>query len=67
MKVPGQRSQGADVFDGGVRYRTWAPGKNKVEVVIFGAANFIDRVEDWLNQNAPFPITSARPSPIGPA
>jgi len=44
MKVPGQRSQGADVFDGGVRYRTWAPGKNKVEVVIFGAANFIDRV-----------------------
>src|ERR1044071_1146264 len=44
MKVPGQRSQGADVFDGVVRYRTWAPGKNKVEVVIFGRANSIDRV-----------------------
>ncbi len=29
------RSQGADVVDGGVRYRTWAPGKDRVEAVVY--------------------------------
>jgi maltooligosyltrehalose trehalohydrolase len=29
------RTQGADVIDGGVHYRTWTPGKAKVEVVIY--------------------------------
>ncbi len=29
------RSQGADLVAGGVRYRTWAPGKNEMAAVIF--------------------------------
>ncbi len=29
------RTQGADVIDGGVRYRTWCPGKASVEVVVY--------------------------------
>jgi maltooligosyltrehalose trehalohydrolase len=29
------RSQGADVSDGGVHYRTWAPGQRNVQAVIF--------------------------------
>ena len=44
MKLPGAiRSQGADVVANGVRYRTWAPGKEKVEVVIFSAVNMAER------------------------
>ena len=31
-------SQGADLVESGVRYRTWAPRKEKVDVVIFDAA-----------------------------
>ncbi|MEO8439388.1 MAG: malto-oligosyltrehalose trehalohydrolase [Spartobacteria bacterium] len=30
-----QRSQGADLVAGGVRYRTWAPGKKSVDAVLY--------------------------------
>ena len=32
---PHLRSQGADLVDSGVRYRTWAPGKKRVDAVIY--------------------------------
>jgi maltooligosyltrehalose trehalohydrolase len=44
-KSSGQlRSQGADLVENGVRYRTWAPGKEKVEVVIFDPAGLEERI-----------------------
>ncbi len=39
-----ERSQGADLVRGGVRYRTWAPGQEKVEVVLFDQAGQASRV-----------------------
>ena len=38
------RSQGADLVESGVRYRTWAPGKEEIEAVIFDPAGPADRV-----------------------
>jgi malto-oligosyltrehalose trehalohydrolase len=38
------RSQGANLVEGGVHYRTWAPNKEKVEVVIFDPADPAERV-----------------------
>lgn len=38
------RSQGADLVGSEVRYRTWAPGKEKVDVVIFDAAGHLIRI-----------------------
>ncbi|MEO6871030.1 MAG: malto-oligosyltrehalose trehalohydrolase [Chthoniobacterales bacterium] len=37
LKSFSTRSQGADLVEAGVRYRTWAPGKEEVEVVIYDA------------------------------
>ena len=37
------RSQGADVLEGGVRYRTWAAGKKSVEVIIYDALDAVAR------------------------
>lgn len=37
------RTQGADVIDDGVRYRTWAPGKRDVAVVIYDRAEAVVR------------------------
>ncbi len=37
------RTQGADVVDEGVRYRTWAPGKGEVAVVVYDDAGAVVR------------------------
>ncbi len=37
------RSQGAEVVAGGVRYRTWAPGKAEVAAVIYSARGAVER------------------------
>jgi maltooligosyltrehalose trehalohydrolase len=37
------RSQGADPFEDGVHYRTWAPGKAEVAVVVYDAAGGVAR------------------------
>jgi maltooligosyltrehalose trehalohydrolase len=37
------RTQGADVVEGGVRFRTWAPGKKKVEAVICETEGVVSR------------------------
>ena len=39
-----QRSQGADLVAGGVRYRTWAPGKSEVAAVISNRAGAEQRI-----------------------
>ncbi|HEY1770496.1 MAG TPA: malto-oligosyltrehalose trehalohydrolase [Chthoniobacterales bacterium] len=43
QKNTARRSQGADLIDGGVRYRTWAPGKKNVEALIYDGKGAIAR------------------------
>ena len=44
------RSQGADLVEDGVRYRTWAPGKKKVEVVIFDPTGPAERIVSLVEE-----------------
>ena len=44
------RSQGADLVEDGVRYRTWAPGKKKVEVVIFDPTGPAERIVSLVKE-----------------
>jgi len=43
-------SQGADPVEDGVRYRTWAPGKKKVEVVIFNPTGAAKRIVSLVEE-----------------
>jgi maltooligosyltrehalose trehalohydrolase len=46
------RSQGADLVEDGVRYRTWVPGKKKVEVVIFDPSGPAKRIVSLVEEPA---------------